>query len=103
MLGCDPVRRQDEETLGGGREPSCACVRGRQQCSLPGGKAGEPGAGVLLGPSGQSEGDRGLGPATVQRGGRSCLSRAWGHWQDSDAHPLGVGVAEGLCSGSDVI
>ena len=90
MLGCDPVRRQDEETLGGGREPSCAWVRGGQQCSLPGGKAGEPGAGVL-------------GPATVQRGGRSCLSRAWGRWQDSDAHPLGVGVAEGLCSGSDVI
>lgn len=60
MLGCDPVRRQDEETLGGGGEPSCVCVRGGQQCSLPRGKAGEPGAGVLLGPSGQSEGGGGL-------------------------------------------
>ena len=71
--------------------PAVHVCEGRAaQGSLPGGKVSEPGPGVPLVPSGPSGVD-GLGPATVQRRGQSCLSRVWGHWQHCDIRPQGAG------------
>lgn len=53
------------------------CEGRAAQSSLPRGKVGEPGAGVPLVPS-EPSGVDGLGPATVQRRGQSCLSRLGG-------------------------